>query len=79
MIDGTIRIVRHNSGYSEAEREGFEASHDALDLYCPRIAFTSKELVEPHFPRNPGLGCIVLTMSLHGQSCPQIAAWFESG
>jgi hypothetical protein len=38
--------------------------------------------MEPHFPRNPGFTCIVLTMSLYGQCCPQFApknsAWLKA-
>ena len=59
----------HENGWWER----FEASLNGLSLHCSHIALTSEELEEPHFPRHPGFTCIVLTMNLYGQCCPQFA------
>ncbi len=42
MIESTIGIVRHNSGSSEAEREGFEATQidrplEAIHVALPKV------------------------------------------
>jgi len=55
--DISSTIIKHHMttrSKNHAEGEGFEASLNGLSIHWSHTAFASKELMEPHFPRDPG-------------------------